>query len=208
MYKHPPIFSENFRKYDAAEKWQVTGDDATYGSRDDHLITTKTNTDAAANYISLKNKFNSIYNFKFAIDIKINKQSGAADLGIVELLEDSTRRALIRSYLGSTRFQAIDEDNAQIGSNFTIEADKFYRIKIIQYFFGQTSTTGIICVFAKDLSNPDDIWNFLGQNELQSGGINDIRVGHPESSNETYQFRFRNSLLREISSHEIENISI
>ena len=199
MIRKKVIFCDNLTDYDTLGNWDVQGDDATYTSNNDYLDTYKTNSDGAANYLDLTNTFDrKIYNFIVELDFKVIQQEDALPEYFFKIIDGTTDRGGVEVNLTFDDFVFNDEDDVQIGAKQTAYVDIWYRVKLVQSFFQQTSTTGKISGYIKDLSDPDNDWEYIGTNSSQSGGIDDIRIGHPDTDSETYQFQFKNLIVYEL----------
>jgi len=197
MLRKKVSFVDNLVDYDTLGNWDVYGDDASYASNNDYLVTYKTNSDIYANFLDLTDTMNEIYNFGIETDVKMITQASGNDMKFLELQDAGTVRGSIKLNNTSNRLQFFDEDEAQIGSNYPASGNAWYRTKLVQNFNQQSSTTGKLSAYVKDLSDPDNDWEFIGTNSTQSSGINDVRIGHPENSGETYEYQFKNLIIYE-----------
>lgn len=203
MIRKKVIFCDNLADYDTLGNWDENEDDVTYTSNNDYLDIYKTNSDrpVGGNYIDLTTPFDEIFNFITEIDFKVIQKSTNENLKIIDLIDGSTSRAHINVNLTAGEIKFYDTVPAQIGTgSYTLVANKWYRAKFIQSFYQQTSATGKISAYIKDLTDPNNDWEFIGTNSAQSSGIDDIRLGHPEqpAAAETYQYQFKNLIIYEL----------
>ena len=210
MYNYDLIFSDNLKTYDNLGNWTeenfVSVDGDTVNNINDMLLINVTDTDRYI-YTQLNKK---IYNFVFGIDFLVNTIS-VNDV-VFFALGDAVDLSLIASFVvyfkktASNVITVYDQEDVAIGTISYTENQDLLKIKIKQLYFQETSTTGLIEVFYKNVTT-DTSWAHVGSTATQSMGIEYLGFGNLITSGTVNMF-CKNAILQEIIPNEIENDSL
>lgn len=141
------------------------------------------------------------------MDLRIDSIGGNSNFFVLGNDSDLTVAAntifsIYRS--ASNTLQVKDENQSnQIGSNISItEGSTWIRFKIIQTFFNKTTTTGLIQVWYKNLSNRDLLWTYVGARSSQTEELEYIGIGGIDDS---INLSAKRLMIWGVLSHEIKN---
>ena len=210
MYNYDLIFSDNLKAYDGIGNWTeenlVSVDGDTVNNINDMLLINVTDTDRYI-YTQLNKK---IYNFVFGIDFLVNTISVNNvvffALGDAVDLSNIANFAVYFKKTATNVITVYNEDTAAIGTISYTENQDLLKIKIKQLYFQETSTTGLIEVFYKNVTT-DTSWAHVGSTKTQSMGIEYVGFGNLITAGTVNMF-YKNAILQEIIPNEIENDSL
>lgn len=206
MYNYVPAFVDNFANYDNLSNWTELNfeSDDYAGSRNNMLFL---KVDAASEYIRTQ-LGRTLYNFKLEFDLRLNNVGGNSYVFVAGNDSDLTVAAntifsVYRSAANTLQLKDENQSN-QIGSNITItEGQTWIRFKIMQLFFGKTSSTGLIQAWYKNLTNHDTLWTYIGARSSQSEKLEYIGLG---GFNDAMDLSAKNLICKGVFPHEIKNI--
>ena len=201
MLRKKIIFCDNLLDYDTLGNWDETLDNGVIYSSNNYLNIYKTPGDGGveSNYIDLTAPLSAdVYNFIIEIDFKAIFQSDSDVEYFILLMNDADTVAGVKVNESDERFYFQRDGGTQFGDAQVMYKNIWYRIKFVQSFYQQTSATGKLYAYYKDLSIENNEWVYVSSYSSQSKGINDIRIGHPDADNQNFHYQFKNLILYEL----------